>query len=172
MKSKLLVAAFALSLMAVVAVHADTREGPHGSDGKHLDSWDYGGVDYSTVTFSSAAVMLFPEDGVVVGFIASSPTVTGLNDYISFWDTDTLRQGFQNGTSDYINVPSKEAFRLYMSSVNTTIGTGGGQTFKYGTVTMLPAPIRFVKGCAYSVSTNAYNLVTVLYHKFSSLGTK
>ena len=169
MKYKSLVAAIFLSLTMAMAAHSDTRSGPRGSDGAALQNWDYGGVDYSTVSFSSGSVIAFTGKGEIVGIIVSSGG-GNLGDFVMFRDTPTIQSPLNSGGTEQLT--TDEVFRLYISSVNTTVGTGGGQSFKYGTVQALPAPIRFINGCVWKASANVYNMITVLYHKFTESPNK
>lgn len=66
---------------------ADFRKIPEGPSGQ-LETSDYGGVDYSTISFSTSAVLCFTGEGVVHGAIISSNSVS--TDKLLFFATGTL----------------------------------------------------------------------------------
>lgn len=163
---KFYIAAVICTLMAVARINADTRQGPLGTDGAHLDTWDYGGVDYSTVSVSSANVLAFSGSGIVVGYAASSNTNS--TDFLTFFDSGTLsRPELASGNSDYVN-PGSEFLRVYLPT--QTIVSPANASFTTGNIVKLPAPIRVIKGLVFKSSVATINTITVLYHKFGTIG--
>lgn len=153
---RILFGSFATLLVgAGLAMAASSQAGrvagvPKTQLGDSLQSWQYGGVDYATSSFTTNNTLLFTGEGEIVGFIASSNTAP--SDFIAFRATNTVVAG---ETTD-------EIARVYLSSTTTYIGNGG-QGMSY----MFPAPIRVNRlGVAARTSVGTLNLVTYLFHKF------
>lgn len=159
MKKFFLVAAVVLALGAYAK--ADTRGIPEGGDGA-LATADYGGVEYSTISFSSAGILMSDVQGSVVGFVWSSGT--SINDFIIFRDTPSLIAGAVNGNSasdDYLT--TQEFARVFYSSQTAFGGVSSlNNTMTYS----FPKPIRFKKGLVAKLNAATNAIVTVLYTRF------
>lgn len=173
MKKSFIVAALIVGLF-VINSHAsgsgllNVPTGP----GSQLPTADYGGVERSTVSFSSANVLCFVGGGSFAGAVVSSPSlgVAQQENYIECRDTGSLIAGAQSGLNpgvpgdDYLR--SDTFVRIY---VGTGTMTGQGLGFanaQFGTVVTLPKPIRVFAGLACKASQATFNVITFLYTKF------
>lgn len=166
---KLLIAAAFLGLMAAKAQAGtllDTPEAP----GSAQVSADYGGVSYSSVSYSSANVLCFTGAGVIHWIhISSIPAnATPGADFIIVRDTNNLTSGAVSGgpgvdplTVDYS--VSGEAFRLNISTV--TGGNCNGSPADGYTYWFAP-PIRLRKGGAVKTNVSNYNRMTIGWTNF------
>lgn len=159
MKKYMLVAAILLAFSAYAK--ADTIGIPEGGDGA-LATADYGGVEYSTITFSSAGILCSNLPGSVVGFVWSSGT--SINDFITFRDTASQIAGAVNGsaaTDDYLT--ANEFARVFYSSQTAFGGAASvSNTMSY----YFPKPIRFKRGLVAKMNQVTNAIVTVLYTRF------
>lgn len=167
---KFLLASVVMGLFAisfVTPVKAGTYNVPQGA-GTPLPTADYGGVERSTISFSSANVVVFTGAGSFAGVIASSApsSVTLDNAFIDCRDTSTLVAGASNGgnpgvgTDDYLT--TDRFVRLYIG-VSLSTGTGA----PIANPVMLPKPIRVYNGLVCKASSALYNMITFLGTKFT-----
>lgn len=166
-KFTILTAAFLLS--ASLASAGDRKVGvPVAQTGVAVSGWDYAGVDRSTITFSSKNVLAFTGEGVVIGFIASSNTLS--SNFLSFCDTGAA---VSSGISDVDTATSSayalgnEFARVYHSTDSYTASMGFNDR-SLGTTYEFPAPIRVKRGLVVKANTNLHNIITVLFHKFGN----
>lgn len=139
-------------------------EGPNQA----LATADYGGVDITTIAFSSANAVCFTGVGSVVGFILSSGT--SVSDFVLFRSTDSLISGAigarnpGNAADDYL--VTNEISRVYVATTasvsGSTVNYGSSQL---GTTYMFPKPIRVYRGLTAKVSVATYNMLTILWNK-------
>jgi hypothetical protein len=127
-------------------------QGPAGA----LATADYGGVEISTVSFSSATqTIAIASTGVYIvvhGVNFSSGNVT---DFIVLRDSAGLSDvGNANSTQESLRL-----FNVYASTQGIgATGTSAGPVW-------LQYPAIFKKGVLWNVSSTAYNVVTLFYHK-------
>lgn len=163
---KYLIAAFMLFLVA--EAKAETFHNVPAGPSQALATADYGGVNRSTIAFSSANVLCFTGVGSVVGFVVSSGATNV--DFLVFRDTASLISGATNGGSpggaadDYTT--TNEFARVYLSSGAGFSGTivNVGSTH-HGTHYLFPKPIRVYRGLAVKPIVATYNMVTILWNK-------
>lgn len=128
---------------------AGQRRIPQGRTGD-LHSADYGGVNYSTIAFSSSLTSLFVGEGSFVGIICSSvPTAqAGETAYYSVHDTTS-------------SVNTNEVLRVYFA---TAAPSGAAQQF--GFISEPPKPVRVRYGLGVKLNIATLNLCTPLWTKF------
>lgn len=170
MKKSFLLFAFMLALPGLPLAFADGIIAAHPtSEGYPLGTSDFAGVLYTTISFSSANAVCFTGQGSIVGFMASSSTIS--SDFIMFSDSaPTDKASYissgavsagQNAGDDYTT--TNEVFRVYMA---TTTPTPYGET-QLGTYFKCPVAVRFKGGALAKMTTNAYNKVVVLWTRLS-----
>lgn len=162
------VAAIVLFSTAFLRAGGGQYQGVPSGPGGALATADYGGVDRSTVSFSSANVLCFSGVGSVVGFVLSSGTT--VSDYVLFRDTGSLISGAISGRSpgdaadDYLT--GAEIVRVYVSTTasvsGSTVNYGSSQL---GTTYYFPKPIRVYRGLTAKLNVATYNMLTVLWNK-------
>lgn len=155
MIKKLIMVAAVLGSWATMA-HALTINVPQGPL-TQLATSDYGGVSYSTITFSTQTFLLSDTWASVTGFVASSNTA--MSDYIVFYDTPAL-------LSTRNEQPETEFARVYLTTIaaNTTSIFPGSPVL--GTSYKFPASIRTKRGLVARSSAGNLNMLTILYTKF------
>lgn len=160
MKKLVLVAA--VMLCGWTLAKAEMRDVPRGPS-QALATADYGGVNYSTITFPfSAAGINFSTvaiptitgttvRGVFVGLMFSSGSA-GAYDFADVFDSTSADQCTSANTM----------IRLYNTNGSSTTWTSNVAGAASG-FSGPPKPIRFRKGLMVRLSNAAYNLVTVLF---------
>ncbi len=185
-KKVLLSAALVLGFAGLAAAASGPLLVPTGPN-QALPTSDYGGVDRTTMSFSSANTVCFLGQGSIVGFIVSSGS--SINDFIMFSDslpvalqtngstipittgnggvylTSGAVSGGQNQTDDYNTI--NEVFRYYLSTTAAVSGSVAnfGQN-NLGTYVKLPVAVRFYGSLLVKMSTNIYQRVVILWTKF------
>lgn len=167
MSKKLLFLAAFVALLGVAKLQADTLDTPQGS-GNSLATADYGGVEYTTVTFSTANVQAFSGPGSIAWIhVTSANAAAFLTDFITIRDTDAFIStnsinAATGGTGDYST--NNEAFRIY---VGTAIGTGQGYSNQWvsngltGFDYVFSKPIRLVRGAMIKCSSMTFGPITI-----------
>ena len=168
---KLFIATVLVSLMAVVKAEAgsllDTPEAP----GAAQASADYGGVAYSSVSFSSGNVLCFTGQGVISWInLSSVPVVNGVQ-FLIIRDTASLTSGAPNtpiagnvsaGLTDYST--NDEIWRLNIatnSGVNwVSTPNEGGVYYRFD------PPLRVKRGLAVKSSIANFQRMTVGWQNF------
>ena len=172
MFNKISLTALTLMFLAVGVSQAKFIDVPAAKENA-LPSYDYGGVSYSTVSFSSAGVLVSDGPGSIVGFVTSSNSATTQASFIIFRDTDSLigtaisGRTPGNAADDYLT--TDEFARVYFTT-QTAGGYPNGIT--YGQVFKFPAPIRFKRGCVAKSNTEVMQIITYLYTKFGETGQR
>lgn len=173
MSKKLLFLAAFVALLGVAKLQADTLDTPQGS-GNSLATADYGGVEYTTVTFSSANVQCFSGPGSIAWIhVTSANAAAFLTDFITIRDTDvfiatnSISAG-NGGFGDYST--NNEVFRVY---VGTAIGTGQGYANQWvsngitGFDYVFAKPIRVLRGAMVKCNALVFGPITVGKTAFS-----
>lgn len=178
MSKKLLFLAAFVALLGVAKLQADTLDTPQGS-GNSLATADYGGVEYSTITFSSANVQCFSGPGSIAWIhVTSANAANSLTDFIILRDTETLIStnpvsGTTGGLGDYST--NNENFRIW---VGTAIGTGQGYSNQWvsngltGFDYVFAKPLRFVRGAMIKCSGMVFGPITVGKTVFSGRNSR
>ena len=143
------------SVALVQASGARQASEPQSSRGGAVQSWQYAGVDRSTIAFSTAPKLCFAGEGVVIGFVASSNTNS--TDFIVFRDTQSV--------NEFQSLQDQEFARVYLSTGNRYVGQQVPYN-GYGTTYSFPAPIRVTRGLAVASSAETINLITILHNAF------
>ena len=152
---KTIMVALVLGLWATMA-QAETYSIPQGPIDQMRTS-DYGGVQYSTISFSTQTFLIADNYGSLLGFVASSNTAK--TDYISFYDTAAV-------LNPRDEQPGTEFARVHLSTdtgVGVSVITGSpilGTSYKF------PASIRTKRGLVVRASVANINLLTILHTKF------
>lgn len=152
---KTIMVALVLGLWVTMA-KAETYSIPQGPMDQ-LQTSDYGGVQYSTISFSTQTFLIDNNYGSLLGFVASSNTAK--TDYISFYDTAAVL----NPRDEQI---ATEFARVYLST-DTAVGSAylsGSPVL--GTSYKFPAAIRTKRGLVARASVANINLITILSTKF------
>lgn len=168
---RLLLCAAVMMAFATFA-KADTRGVPQGS-GNPLATADYGGVEITTISFSSANYLLFGQaGGVFHGFHVSSRSIS--TDYLIVRATHTVTATPDAGAgADYLT--TQEVFRVYMSTM--VISNDGDFAVGNATISISPEtvqgftfwlkkPIRLKNGATVKFNNTRINLATIFYTKF------
>lgn len=163
----------ALLVLSASLAKADLRDIPKGGP-QALASADYGGVDYSTVTFSSANVLLVGgiinkgNSGSISKVHVSSFPLGGIDStYFIIRDTWNIIPGAVSGgqaaSSDYTT--TNEVYRVYLTTASGTkwVGSGTGFGFDY----VFDPPLRVRKGATFKWSANSVPGTTIQSTEFN-----
>lgn len=156
---KSLFAAFLLASFFVAAkVNADTYQIPQGAQGD-LATSEYGGVSYSTITFSTNPVLCFSGAGVIQGIIVSSNTDS--RDWVTFHDS---------GTVYTVNDPLDNRFmKIHLSTQTSVYGAGTVTSVLNDSRTQIipiSPPIRVKRGLKVRTNVSNIELITIQWTKF------
>lgn len=138
--------------------YSETRAVPRGPSSQVYSS-DYAGVNYSTVSLSSASVQCFTGKGVFQGVLVSSFSSATPPQYILIRDTESV------AASDYNT--HAEVFRVeldtspWMNGMTNSVGTGV-RNFYYKP----PHPVVMQRGLATKASDATIRLYVPLWTKF------
>ena len=169
MKKLLLCASVMCGLVGFAG--ADSRNTPTGR-AEALATADYGGVDITTISFSSANYLLAAGDIVIHGFHIASHTAS--TDFVIFRATISISSHPNAGAEADFNT-NKEVFRVYLSTrvleyggafVNSNTTDSISIDSKLGFDYWFKYPMRIKGGAAVKLNTSLIRLMTVFYTKF------